>query len=196
MTRPTLLVVVKPCDEGLLHLAGTMVRYAWQGVRTVLVVLDDGNGESRVVMSRAASLLGVEQTFHSQTDGRVALRLARTVRAFQPQAIIASASTVVSCREARHIATDKQVPMPGLTVLDGTTSPIWVPKGTFASIPVPLTSGIRHAIACLFVEGQYTVAEMRRIVAEREWAETETFTRDGGDAPPSPILDLLAVKDL
>ncbi len=199
MVRPTLMGVVTPCDETLLHLAGTMVRYAWQGVRTVLVVIDKGaKGEEnnhRSVMSRVASILGVEQTFHWQVEPTLSQRLARTVRAFQPGAIIATPDTLAHSREAWEMATDSAIPMAGVPLLNGATSHLWIPNGTSATIDVSVTTGIRHAVACLFAEGKYTVSEMRRMVIERQWTEVETFAQVVGESIVQPLSDLFAVPE-
>jgi hypothetical protein len=196
MVRPTLMGVVTPCDKALLHLAGTMVRYAWQSVRTVLVVIDNGaENNRRSVMSRAASILGVEQTFHWQVDPTLSHRLARTVRAFQPGAIIATPDTLSLSREAWEIATDSAIAMVGVPLLHGAISHLWIPNGTSATIDVSLTTGIRHAVACLFAEGKYTVSEMRRTVTERRWAEVETFAQIVGASIAPPLSDLFAVPE-
>lgn len=196
MVRQTLLVVASACDEHLLHLAGTMVRYAWQGIRTVLVLVEDGNkNESRPTMGRMASLLGVEQLFHWQSDQTLPYRLARTFRAFQPQTLLTTPATLGLVQEAWQVATDDTVPMPGLARLNPMHSRLWVPQGDAAMIEVPFTNGIRHAIACLFAEGQFTISAMRHHIAQQEWSTFETFAWRGG-APISgqtPVSDFFGI---
>lgn len=196
MVRHTLLVVASACDEDLLRLAGTMIRYAWQGIRTVLVVIDDGTrNDSRPTMTRVAALLGVEQLFNWQSDSTVTQRLARTLRAFQPQTLLTTPTTLVLVQAAWQVATDETVQMPGLAVLNFAHSRIWVPQGDGAMIGVPFTNGIRHAIACLLVEGQLTVSAMRHYMAQQKWSSFETFVWRGG-APaigPMPISDFFGI---
>lgn len=196
MVRHTLLVVASACDEHLLHLAGTMIRYAWQGIRTVLVIIDDGTkNDSRPIMARVAFLLGVEQLFHWQSDPTITQRLARTLRAFHPQTLLTTPTTLAFTQAAWQVATDETVQMPGLAVLNFAHSQLWVPQGDAAMIEVPFTNGIRHAIACLFAEGQLTVSAMRHHIAQQEWSSFETFAWSGG-APaigPMPISDFFGI---
>jgi len=199
MVRQTLLVVATTRDEHLLHLAGSMVRYAWQGVRTVLVVVDDGVvNDSLLTMTRAATLLGVEQRFHWQAQPTISNRLARTFRAFQPQILLTTDSMVMLTLQAWHQASDGSVSMPGLALLNGDKSSIWVPGGTSAMIEVPFTAGIRHALACLWAEGRYSIPEMRRRIAHQEWSAFEGFAWAGG-APvihQTPISDFFGIKTM
>ncbi len=186
MVRHTLLVVASASDEHLLHLAGTMIRYAWQGIRTVLVVIDDGTkSDSRTTMTRVAGLLGVEQLFHWLSDSTVTQRLARTLRAFQPQTVLATASALTPTQEAWKIATDETIPMPGLGILNQGAGRLWTPQGGSAIIEVPFTNGIRHAIACMFAEGRFSVSAMRHLVSQWEWSSFETFAWVGG----APLVD-------
>jgi hypothetical protein len=196
MVRQTLLVVAGMGDGYLLHLAGTMLRYAWHGVRTVLVLLDEGEiHEKRMMVSRITALLGVEQGFHWQTEPTLSNRLARALRAFQPQVILTTPTTVDVTREAWQMATDERVKMAGVALLNGHQSTLWSSGGSSAIIEVPLTDGIRHALTCLLWDDPLSVAEMRRMVAQQEWSAVETFTWGGGASvmEPFPISDFFGI---
>lgn len=186
MVRQTLLVVAPDCDEQLLYLAGTTVRYAWQGIRTVLIVIDEGKrSDSQTLMARVGTLLGAGQQFQWQAESTLSHRLARTLRAFQPQTVLTTTSALTPTQEAWNIATDETIRMPGLGMFHPTAGRLWTPQGDDATIEVPLTGGIRHAIACLFAEGRYSVSEMRQLVSQWEWSSFETFAWVGG----APLLD-------
>lgn len=184
MVRQTLLVVVGAGDEDLLHLAGTMLRYGWQGVRTVLVVVHNHNTLDKLnspLFERIAALLSVEQLFQWQDGGELIVRLARTCRAFQPQIILATPALLPTTRKAWEVATDETVGMAGVPLLNQQQSTLWSSGGNSAIIDVPLTAGIRHALACLWDDKAMSVAEFRRTVAQKEWAVVEQFEWVAGE---------------
>lgn len=109
--RPTLLAVVAHPDDESFGFGGTLARYGWQRVRTVLVVATDGAaGQTGGIvpperlaerrhreLEAAAFILGVETLFHwSYPDSALAEvpaeeivpRLVRVMRAVRPHVVL------------------------------------------------------------------------------------------------------------